>query len=129
MAVMMLVLVAACGSNETKTPSQESIATVQAQVEQMQALLPMEVSPMFKLEKVSFDTPTNTMVYTYRFANPTPKPDEAALENAKKQAIDLLQADQQTKQLIEDGINIQYNYYNPDGALSYSMAITYKDLE
>ena len=127
--MMMLVLVAACGSNEPKNPSQESIETVKAQVEQMQPLLPMEVSPMFKLEKVSFDTPTNTMVYTYRFNKPTPKPDEAALESAKKAAMELLKTDPNTEKLINDGVNIQYNYYNPDGALSYTMAITYRDLE
>lgn len=127
--MMMLVLVAACGSNETKTPSQESIETVKAQVEQMQPFLPMEVSPMFKLEKVSFDTPTNTMVYTYRFNNPASKPDEAALESAKKAAMELLKTDPNTEKLINDGINIQYNYYNPDGALSYTLAITYKDFE
>lgn len=129
-AMFVLVLAAACSSNEgAKQPSEQTVTAVKAQIESMQSMLPMEISPLFKLEKVTYDEPTHTAVYTYRFANSTPKPDDAALETAKKSAIAMLETDPNTKKMIEDGVNVQYNYYNPDGALSYSLAITYKDLE
>ena len=122
LAVVGTALCAMCLSGCGKQPDNEMV--LRATVEQVNALTPMEVDEITRLDSASYVLPT-TLRYHYTLALDSLTETERADMVAYMRATlpDRIREEKGSEALGRLGVELQYCYFNPSGKLLLELAV------